>query len=1066
MSPVFKASPEVLRKQLKRKPLLWVGAGLSVAAGLPGTDRLIQKMVEEANRPLDASLSFEKVADAFIASTGKGALGDLLQRELAEPGRLTPAHKAIARATKEGDFPAIVTTNYDDLLERALADEGVRIVHQALEDNSIIEDAGAVRLLKLHGSKDDWKNVVLSGQSYERFSHSYPFLQSQLEVRLRRHPVLFVGCSLLDPRILKWLEDQDEETLEHLKPWQALIREKAWQEAVEKGSILKTARVTPLILDGHEHLQEVWTAAVPESLPQGEMAIEVKVKSGDYQAQCRGESWSLERLLDNTDWLDQVKKLRKLANEALPADDHGTLAAAAAHEAALIQQLAVQVGERLTALLPQTILARLTELEATARSGSPVLLRLKVEAVSKADAAEADRLLSLPWELLRVADRFPVEENTVDLVREAVVQGLEGIQEPKGPLKMVASVASPIDQVPLDYEGEMYRLWRALGAQDEGRLKVTDLGTLGELGQAVEEHDPTVVHFTGHGIPGGLIFEDYSVRSREVDVEELIKELHVAGKPLPRLIYLSACHGTTAAEITKREARQGSRRDSEIGDPTKEGNRAFDPAPLTPRPSTAAALHRGGFSQVVGYFGPVGDAQATRTAAYFYRELAKGSTARDALRRARNHAARPLSFGGVQGIYPLGWAQLSLYHRGEDHATAKKSVDTPFQEVPKERLFHRMDHTGKTERVERRHDEPVVGIQQLRHGFIGRRSAKAVAISRWRHHRQQLLVIYGLGGLGKTTLCAELLRILPKGKVLALDGRFAGAQDNPFSAFWSELEVARSHDEKWPITLGELQEKNDDEADALAQAIDFLYRLEGGLTVYLDDAESLQEELPNTDDLGRWKSDPLKKWWRSMVQKTDQEGFGLIASSRFRPEGTKSGILALEPMSQWEILRLMSWMPTLRALPHDDRDWLAKKVAGHPRTVEWLEVLASAAVEQEAPQNGAEEIKKEDWRPKILEPILKEAGEKIDDDLLLEQIWNVLDSDSRDHLGRASVLSRPAPWDLIRHLESASGTGLRLRDAGLLSPFQSLIDQLEDQDLFQFLFRCLGQEIRIHPDRA
>ena len=37
MPPVLQASPEVLRKHLERRPILWVGAGLSVAAGLPST---------------------------------------------------------------------------------------------------------------------------------------------------------------------------------------------------------------------------------------------------------------------------------------------------------------------------------------------------------------------------------------------------------------------------------------------------------------------------------------------------------------------------------------------------------------------------------------------------------------------------------------------------------------------------------------------------------------------------------------------------------------------------------------------------------------------------------------------------------------------------------------------------------------------------------------------------------------------------------------------------------------------------------------------------------------------
>jgi hypothetical protein len=57
---------------------------------------------------------------------------------------------------------------------------------------------------------------------------------------------------------------------------------------------------------------------------------------------------------------------------------------------------------------------------------------------------------------------------------------------------------------------------------------------------------------------------------------------------------------------------------------------------------------------------------------------------------------------------------------------------------------------GGTLRVEKRHDQPVVGVQQLRQGmgFVGRRKPRSEAIGRWRRG-QRLLVVQGLGGLSK-----------------------------------------------------------------------------------------------------------------------------------------------------------------------------------------------------------------------------------------------------------------------------------------------------------------------------
>ncbi|MCP4516497.1 MAG: hypothetical protein GY824_14870, partial [Delftia sp.] len=100
--------------------------------------------------------------------------------------------------------------------------------------------------------------------------------------------------------------------------------------------------------------------------------------------------------------------------------------------------------------------------------------------------------------------------------------------------------------------------------------------------------------------------------------------------------------------------------------------------------------------------------------------------------------------------------------------------------------------------------EGIEGIQQLRFGFIGRRQPRGEAVRRWREG-QRVMVVEGLGGLGKTALCAELLRLLAgECRVLALDGRWAGAQPQPLTALWQEVQAARD-DEAWSAELAGLQ---------------------------------------------------------------------------------------------------------------------------------------------------------------------------------------------------------------------------------------------------------------------
>ncbi len=73
----------------------------------------------------------------------------------------------------------------------------------------------------------------------------------------------------------------------------------------------------------------------------------------------------------------------------------------------------------------------------------------------------------------------------------------------------------------------------------------------------------------------------------------------------------------------------------------------------------------------------------------------------------------------------------------------------------------------------------------------------------------------------------------------------------------------------------------------------------------------------------------------------------------------------------------------------------------------------------------------------MLEPILEQVGDRLEAELLLPRVWQALGVETREHLGRCTVLSAPAPWGVIRELEAAEGTGRALVDAGLLSPFQA-----------------------------
>ena len=258
-------TPATLRKHLSHHPLLWVGAGASAAAGLPTASQFLDILRHDCDDPIPADLPFEKAVDLFVDSMGQGALGDLLQKHLAAPVTLTDFHRAAAHRAARRDFSAILTTNYDGLLEQALADAKVPIVIQVLEDNATTR--GGLPLIKVHGSRDAWSKVVLSGRSYEDFQKRYVFLKKQLDIYLRTHRVLFVGCSLQDPLLRRWIDEQDDQAIALLKPWRALMTESDWHAARAQPQIERLGNILkPFLLAHHGELQSLWRELLDDAV--------------------------------------------------------------------------------------------------------------------------------------------------------------------------------------------------------------------------------------------------------------------------------------------------------------------------------------------------------------------------------------------------------------------------------------------------------------------------------------------------------------------------------------------------------------------------------------------------------------------------------------------------------------------------------------------------------------------------------------------------------------------------------------------------------------------------------
>jgi hypothetical protein len=206
---------ELVAALAQRKCGLFVGAGASRAATLPDWNGLLKELVDRAKRLPGADAALAKDLKKLLADKSKPLmLASILREELgvdfdkyiedrfASPA-LTPTKLHRALIDLEAAF--VVTTNYDNLLERAFLEKH----HGKVLPNAFTyKQAGEVAsnlhrdkyfFLKAHGdAQQNPSEVILTEKDYRRVIHHEPGYQSLLQTLFTTFTILFVGCSFTD----------------------------------------------------------------------------------------------------------------------------------------------------------------------------------------------------------------------------------------------------------------------------------------------------------------------------------------------------------------------------------------------------------------------------------------------------------------------------------------------------------------------------------------------------------------------------------------------------------------------------------------------------------------------------------------------------------------------------------------------------------------------------------------------------------------------------------------------------------------------------------------------------
>lgn len=174
------------------KLVVFAGAGISIDAGIPGWNILMDEMKAEIEIP-ENETDYLRIAQMYY--------NDRQQKEYIDKIRSVLKHKKIKyNEIHEEIFQLnpehIITTNYDDLLEQVIKKQSLPF-SVISKDKEFPYALNTNLLVKIHGDLSD-TDIVLKEDDYLDYSLNHPLIEGFLKSVFASKIVLFIGYSFSD----------------------------------------------------------------------------------------------------------------------------------------------------------------------------------------------------------------------------------------------------------------------------------------------------------------------------------------------------------------------------------------------------------------------------------------------------------------------------------------------------------------------------------------------------------------------------------------------------------------------------------------------------------------------------------------------------------------------------------------------------------------------------------------------------------------------------------------------------------------------------------------------------
>lgn len=204
MKEFINESKRIIQKSAQNNKLvLFVGAGVSANSGFPLWANLIEKIKGKIKVPDDFRDEL-KIAQYYYNSRGEKEYYEFLKEEFnieADPNlihdvllELNPCH--------------IITTNYDDLIEKQAKKKGM-FFDVVSKDTDLPYTPNNRMIIKMHGDLQN-RNIVFKEDDYLSYSNNFKLIETYIKSLFSTNTILFVGYSLSDidvKMMFQWIKD-------------------------------------------------------------------------------------------------------------------------------------------------------------------------------------------------------------------------------------------------------------------------------------------------------------------------------------------------------------------------------------------------------------------------------------------------------------------------------------------------------------------------------------------------------------------------------------------------------------------------------------------------------------------------------------------------------------------------------------------------------------------------------------------------------------------------------------------------------------------------------------------